>query len=136
MYKNDYFFVFVYGTLRRGFHNNYLLKHAEFIGKGQTEEKFRLVANGLPFVRTDKQVSNIKGEVYKINENTLRHLDALEGVRGVKESENWYNRISTTIELENGEFLDCFIYVNNKEDGETIKSGDWKDKYELQNKKY
>ena len=32
--------LFVYGTLKRGFGNNYILRNSKFLGSAITEEKF------------------------------------------------------------------------------------------------
>ncbi|WP_456419752.1 gamma-glutamylcyclotransferase family protein [Thermovibrio sp.] len=71
--------VFVYGTLKRGFWNNALLKRARFIGKGITLEKFKLYTVGFPYAVPDEEGLPLKGEVYEVDEKTLLELDNLEG---------------------------------------------------------
>ncbi|ENN95562.1 AIG2 family protein [Methanocaldococcus villosus KIN24-T80] len=43
-------YIFVYGTLRRGFWNNKLLKNSKFIGKGRTKEKYAMYADIIPML--------------------------------------------------------------------------------------
>jgi gamma-glutamylaminecyclotransferase len=76
----DAHLVFVYGSLKRGEHNHRLLSAAEYRGEARTERQFRLYA--LPhfpaLLRDDKDPQEIVGEVYAIDDVTLRLLDRLE----------------------------------------------------------
>ena len=76
--------VFVYGTLRKGCHNNHCLGDAIFVGIAKTVEKYGFFLEpeyGISFAakRKDGRVVNVVGEVYKVNDMTLRNLDTLEG---------------------------------------------------------
>jgi gamma-glutamylaminecyclotransferase len=72
--------VFVYGSLKRGERNHALLRAVEFRGEARTEQQFRLYA--LPFfpalVRDPADPQSIVGEVYAVDDTTLRLLDRLE----------------------------------------------------------
>ena len=46
--------VGVYGTLKKGFHNNYLLNHAEYVGVGVTQDVYPLIVSGLPYLRRER----------------------------------------------------------------------------------
>lgn len=81
--------VFVYGTLRKGCHNNYYLqgstlgRDAVFVGIAQTVEKYGFFVEpvyGIPYAveRKDGRVVNIVGEVYEVNDTTLENLDRIE----------------------------------------------------------
>jgi gamma-glutamylaminecyclotransferase len=76
--------LFVYGTLKRGFGNNRLLRDAKFLGNARTVQPFVLLDSGFP-VMTPVGAGNMRvsGEVYEIdnidNSKTLARLDALEG---------------------------------------------------------
>lgn len=76
--------LFVYGTLMRGFHNNYMLEGSTFLGRAITSADYSLYASGIPFLTTGKQ--HVAGEVFEVNEHILRACDALEG------HPNWYCR--------------------------------------------
>ena len=98
--------VFVYGTLMDGLHNNYILKNggAKLISKAITQHSFVMLAssyNGIPFVvdvPTDcvtgstpqsiwlENATNINGEVWSCDDETLAMLDRLEG------HPKWYKR--------------------------------------------
>lgn len=69
--------VFVYGSLKRGFHNNDLLDTSYFVGTGTTPPDFEMYsAGGFPvIVYGDKSIT---GEVYLVDEPTLKRLDRLE----------------------------------------------------------
>lgn len=75
--------VFVYGTLKRGHRNHYLLENSKFIGAGQTRRLFRMFDCGFPVLRTysdrpSPYNAKVRGEVYEVDEQTLRRLDQLE----------------------------------------------------------
>lgn len=93
--------VFVYGSLRNGFHNHVYLKDAEFIGNFQTLEKFYMYSYrsySYPYIIREKLENSIfdpvqiKGEVYKIDETILKRLDILEG------NPDFYKRQSIYVE--------------------------------------
>lgn len=75
--------VFVYGTLKEGYSNNFYLIGAKFLGKAATQSTWAMVGKTLPYPyllgRSDKG-HYVKGEVYEITEDIKRDLDALEGV--------------------------------------------------------
>lgn len=74
--------IFVYGTLKQGHRNNYLLSEAKYLGSGTTKDKYGLykATNGsFPFMITSKQNGRIPGELYEIDKDTEDELDILEG---------------------------------------------------------
>lgn len=86
MQKNS--LVFVYGTLRMGQANHYLLQRegASLIGKGKTSIKYRMFAAGVPFISNAEHAeykklprTQIVGELYSVTPEVLRSLDRLEG---------------------------------------------------------
>ncbi len=75
-------YIFVYGTLKQGFHNHYLLEDAEFICEATTKEKYPMVNTEeyFPYLLNKKGIGhNIQGEVYRIDDAILAVLDVLEG---------------------------------------------------------
>jgi gamma-glutamylaminecyclotransferase len=111
--------VFVYGTLMSEFHNHYLLNDSKYLGNGKTNTKMIMVQSsptqGIPFV-VDNDLSpfiqdnidflnNISGEVYECNDDTLKHLDRLEG------HPNWYIRKEVMIKSEFGGYHRAWIYT-------------------------
>jgi len=75
-------YLFVYGTLKQGFHNHYLLEDAEFICKAATKEKYPMINTEeyFPYLINEAGKGyNIEGELYQIDEEILSVLDILEG---------------------------------------------------------
>lgn len=79
--------VFVYGTLKNGQPNHYWLtekKHgaAHFIETGTTQTKFPLIVASqynVPFLLSAPGTGHyIKGEIYSVDEEMMKHLDELE----------------------------------------------------------
>jgi gamma-glutamylcyclotransferase (GGCT)/AIG2-like uncharacterized protein YtfP len=72
-------YLFVYGTLKRGERNHGLLAGQYLVGEAVTEPCFRLLDCGAyPALIESEQGLAIRGEVYRVDENTLRQLDVLE----------------------------------------------------------
>ncbi|MFN5889456.1 MAG: gamma-glutamylcyclotransferase [Bacteroidota bacterium] len=111
--------IFVYGTLRRGFGNHSFLNQSTFKGNAITVEKFTMFCSGqIPFVSRSQAISTIVGEVYEVDEQTLRNLDTLEGCipksskEGGFESNSWYTREQIAVQ-----------YIGNDPSDEIILSG-------------
>ncbi len=73
------YYIFVYGTLKKGFGNNYLLSGSKFLGERKTiESKWDMINLGwFPAVVYGK--NDIIGELYEVDELTLKNVDHLEG---------------------------------------------------------
>ena len=96
--------VMVYGTLMTGYGNNRLLEGQTLIGECVTEEKYALYTSGIPFVYPDEEVSNIIGELWKVEgEEAIRRMDSLEG------HPKWYQRRETEV-ICNGETIIAWLY--------------------------
>ena len=103
-------FVFVYGTLKKGFPNSYCLDGVKFVGEAQTVDKYPLIVASrynIPFLLGAKGVGNqIIGEVYDVTDCQLKILDTLEGYP------DFYNRIEIPIELAiDSKVISCSTYV-------------------------
>jgi gamma-glutamylcyclotransferase (GGCT)/AIG2-like uncharacterized protein YtfP len=70
--------LYVYGTLKRGHHNNVLLAHAQFLEE-RVIPGYKLLDAGFPVAWPDEN-SSILVEVYDIGDDkfTLMRLDRLE----------------------------------------------------------
>jgi len=68
--------LFVYGTLKQGFHNNHLLEKDVYLGDYILKD-FTMVDQGVPAVIPDPG-STVKGELYTISVDTLKRTDYLE----------------------------------------------------------
>lgn len=113
----------VYGTLKKGFHNHYLLDKANFLGSTKTSDKYTMHSlGGFPAVTTEGHTS-IEVEVYETDdEQTINSINTLEGFTGIKgHAHNWYD--TETIETE---FGDAEMFVFRKSCAyPIIESGIW-----------
>jgi len=128
--------IFVYGTLRQNFANHRLLATSKFLGFAKTESKYVMHCMGaIPFVSKSQAISQILGEVYEVDNETLKAIDQLEGcipsITNPKEfdSNSWYTRSEVAVEfLDFGQFDQVWLYFN--EGGAhhpIISSGDYAD---------
>lgn len=104
--------VFVYGSLKAGFHNHALLeKHeTEYVGTGLTiESKFHMFSclSSFPAVVLGGSYK-IKGELYRVSFECLRDLDTLEG-NGIL-----YTRSPFMVMSERSGVLDAWMYVQDR----------------------
>jgi gamma-glutamylcyclotransferase (GGCT)/AIG2-like uncharacterized protein YtfP len=70
--------VFVYGTLKSGFPNHYLLEGCEFFGRAVTVPTYKMIENGFPVIIPDPDGRRLAGEIYVVDDETLARLDRLE----------------------------------------------------------
>lgn len=116
--------IAVYGSLRKGMHNNYILGESKYIGNFNSEPSFSMysVRGDYPAVIKEGSTS-ISIEIFEANENIQQKLDRLEGYdKDLDEKYNYYNK--EVIETPYG---DAFIYYFNSDlsDFEKVDSGDW-----------
>ena len=76
--------LMVYGTLKQGYWNNRLLTNATFLGESVTKNNYILYDCGFPMAVVPKGVPDevalpIMGEVFDVDDATLRDCDRLEG---------------------------------------------------------
>ena len=71
--------LFVYGTLMKGMRNHVYIEKSKFIGEATTGPMYELMSNGsIPAMRDGKET--VKGEIYEVDDETLKSLDVLEEV--------------------------------------------------------
>ena len=70
------YIIFVYGTLMKGMINHEYLSNSKFLGNKEVDGYKMYYLVGRPGVVRDKGI--VKGELYEIDENTLRKIDMLE----------------------------------------------------------
>jgi gamma-glutamylaminecyclotransferase len=117
-------YVFVYGTLMSGLSNNGLLRRSAFISTATTEESYKLISRGIPFLIEEEGKTYVTGEIYEVTEHALKNLDALEG------HPNWYERKIINVVDELGDRVKAWVYfmpANRKESGELVESGNYRD---------
>lgn len=98
--------VFVYGTLKNGYGNHYLLRDSAFLGKGTTiEDHFTMFDGGFPYVINEGRF-HVRGEVYEVNnERVMESLDRLEGVP------THYQRKDSSVKTDDMNIHDVTMYV-------------------------
>lgn len=106
--------VFVYGSLKAGFGNNYLLETSRFVGKDTFKGGTMHSLGAFPAVVPGEGV--IHGEIYRVSSKTLARLDRLEG------HPNFYER--RFIKLESGKNAVMYFF-KGRQLGEVIPNGDW-----------
>jgi gamma-glutamylaminecyclotransferase len=116
-------YIFVYGSLKTGFGNHWLLSEKGLVGEGATASGIVLHCDGgFPFAVRGDGVAY--GEVFQITSSILDDMDYLEGHPA------WYKREMVEIALENGEIHDAWIYLNPQEAKSlpALSSGRWEGK--------
>lgn len=118
--------LFVYGTLKRKFHNNRLLVDQQFIGEATTWNNYVMRREGIPFVYKSSQAycgddviegSQINGELYSVDDEALSRIDRLEG------HPSWYCRDVVNIYLHkkdgmwSGQAWLYFMKLEKEKDG-------------------
>ena len=112
-------YLAVYGTLRKGFHNNSLLKDSEYIGNGKTVNKYCLRASGIPYLSKEPK-HNVVIDLYKVDKDLLEgRIDSLEG------HPRWYKRELIDVSVGN-EIYKAWIYFNET-DKPVIESGNYEE---------
>jgi gamma-glutamylcyclotransferase (GGCT)/AIG2-like uncharacterized protein YtfP len=132
-------YLFVYGSLRRGFPNHFLLEKSIYIGTYSTVDKYYMigqVSKSFPYVLAETEFegqpsAHIIGELYDIDADVLKNLDDLEG------HPDFYTRrlVRATDELGNN-IYSAYVYIlenpeiirglKNNDRFELVPSGDWR----------
>ena len=112
--------VAVYGSLRKGLYNHYLMSHSDFIKTISVEVPFKMISmsDRFPALIPTKENNLVVFELYKIDDKTARNLDILEGYP------DFYSK--KYIKIEDEDYLVYYLYplkITNEE--EVVKSGDW-----------
>ncbi|MDD5373121.1 MAG: gamma-glutamylcyclotransferase [Sulfurimonas sp.] len=127
--EDEYFevYLFVYGTLKKGFENEHFLNKAKYISKASTVRKFAMyTAKGgeYPYLLKDKPLHNIEGELYKIaRRDLLKKIDLFEG------SPDYYTRESIEVKsrsFDTNKRAFTYFYVNKKEHKKKEPITEWK----------
>lgn len=118
MNANSIHLVFVYGTLKRGLGNHRVLKRggAEFIGEDSMVGFDLYDMEWFPCVVPNEDPSSVvRGEVFRVDDETMRRLDQLEGYP------HHYDRAQRA--TMGGH--DAWIYHYDSPRGRRVESGDW-----------
>lgn len=118
-------FVFVYGTLLSGLRLSYLLDDSEFVGQAIASA---ILYDLGPFPAIKKGDGLVIGEIYYVDENTLKALDDVEGYNESDKSNSLYIRSKIKLIQPVGIQSDIYAYFYNppiREDN-LIPSGDYR----------
>ena len=117
--------VAVYGSLREGFHNHYLLEGSKHIAKGILRD-FKMFSLGSFPAIIPSDSGEITVEVYEVSPNILARLDHLEGYP------QFYNRMEVPVAHGDGEYTEAWVYfVTRTPTGlAEVPSGDWSKHYQ------
>lgn len=110
--------IFVYGTLRKGHSNNHLLKDACCYGVGSTVANYAMyLVSSFPYVTSSETRYPIIGELYAVDEATLKDLDKMEG------HPRHYERRETQVTVE-GQQYTAWMYFKDPP-GHLMQTGDY-----------
>jgi gamma-glutamylcyclotransferase (GGCT)/AIG2-like uncharacterized protein YtfP len=108
--------VFVYGTLKSSYHNNYLLEGSQFISEAISVGKYWLIDGGIPYAMPPSNDDwqgleyPIKGELWEVEDHVLHRLDQLEG------HPDWYKRAFRKFRIDEYVEEDAWIYEYEHDD--------------------
>lgn len=112
--------VFVYGTLRRGFHNHHCLRGGVALGPARTARPYGLYLEaGIPYLVEDEARYPVVGELYQVDARILAGLDRLE------EHPHVYERRQAGIVMDSGEKRTAWIYFARRAHGVAAGAGDF-----------
>lgn len=126
-------FVFVYGTLRRGFTNpgrEVLEEHARFVDEAHAPGRLHDLGAYPGMTRASGEDERVHGEIHELvheSERGLARLDRYEGARGSDPLP--YERVKVPVELAGGKRVEAWTYVWTEDppEGSRIEGGDWVD---------
>lgn len=75
-------YLFVYGTLKEGLHNNHYLEDQELVGNAETKPYYRLFCNDtFPMMIKDKELGySVSGEIWEVDEDIIDEIDRHEAL--------------------------------------------------------
>jgi gamma-glutamylaminecyclotransferase len=106
MKKEPTYLLYVYGTLKRGWHNHArLLGEATFCGQAISEDKFAMYAPSFPRIFDRKDGHRVLGELYRVTPTTLERCDRLES------HPNYYRRELRQFIRGDGHTVTAWVYL-------------------------
>jgi len=109
--------VAVYGSLRQGYWNNWVLGDSPLLTMGVTDPIYTMTADSFPFVNEGGDTA-ITVEVYEVNDRVKANCDSLEG------HPTFYKRTPVTLQCG----LEVEMYISQGSTGRfDVPTGDYKD---------
>ena len=109
-------FVFVFGTLKEGFPNFATNKGTRLLGDFVTRERYPLYLVGerhSPWlIDLPGEGEQVVGQVFEVDEDTLRAMDRLERV----DEPDGYRRVRIRVRAPAGQDLKVFVYFKQARD--------------------
>ncbi len=95
-------YLFVYGTLKKGYTNHYLLSRAgaRFIGDAWVEG-YTILDQFVPVAVPAPKECRVYGELYRVDKDTIKILDMFE---------EGYKRVTTTVAIGEKKYR-AYIYI-------------------------
>lgn len=111
--------VFVYGTLKKGEGNHHILRGSQFVAPDSVRGYLLYSLGGFPGASPTIPTGNslVCGEVYSVDDETLKMMDRLEG------HPNWYRREMVILESKRRAWM--YVYLCSLEGRPIIQSGIW-----------
>lgn len=122
-------YLFVYGSLKKGFENEHILDKARYISKADTVRKFAMYKSKggeYPYLLKNKALNRIEGELYKIaRKDLLKKIDFFEG------SPDYYARESIEVKTRSTKFSTnkrafTYFYIDTKDHKHKHPITSWK----------
>ncbi len=113
--------VFVYGSLKKNFHNHVLLKGSKFLGTAKSEaSRFKMLDLG-SFPGLVFGNEQVKGELYKVDDDTMAALDRLEG------HPSFYKRLVFNFVDEQDVVVPAWVYIlqDDYSSSTTVEDCNW-----------
>ena len=128
-----YMYLFVYGTLLSTEYNHQTIKGSKLIGQGSIYGKLFDIGN-YPALKEGENI--IIGELYNIDDLTLKNCDQLEGYNQDDSENSPYIRKSVTVFLDKKELCAHVYYCNfGTNHYKEIESGNYKEYMDDKRKK-
>jgi len=111
-------YLFVYGTLMKGHHNNTFLSDSKFLGKCETVGKYQMLVDYIPYLNKRK-FKPVKGELYMTHKTALGSIDELEG------HPDFYKRERISVKYNNEIIDNVWCYFNYDDMGKRNLTNDF-----------
>ncbi len=106
--------VFVYGTLRNGCHNSWMMVGSRSLGADSIEGKYVGALGSIPLIEPGE--GSVQGELYEVNSQHLDALDKFEGLQSglyVRRTETTHKGVSCEVYWPSERLLQGSRYVRD-----------------------